>query len=283
MVVEIPVWAMVHLTHAALQSLADEHGVELLHIKGPATSLTLRDGIHDSTDADILVRPAHLAAFQRALESANWRLHTDFDEGSPFGHAANYVHPNWTYADVHRTIPGPRANATAVFNRLWEDRVVVEIAHRPCTVLSLEAQVLIQVLHSARSHGYEPADAWRLCPTERRGSVRGLADDLDAATAFAAGIGELDAHRDRDDHALWSYFSQPGDDRLGEWRARWRSTPGVQDRFRLLVHAVRVNRTHLRLRLDREPSAADVAREQWHRIGRLFVGFGPYLRGRRAR
>ena len=59
---EVPVWALTHVTHAALQRTADRVGADVLHIKGPSTLQSLRRGRHDSTDADLLVRPAHLAA-----------------------------------------------------------------------------------------------------------------------------------------------------------------------------------------------------------------------------
>ncbi|MGB4137888.1 MAG: nucleotidyltransferase family protein, partial [Microbacterium sp.] len=200
----VPVWAHVHLTHAALQRVADRIGVDLLHIKGPATSTALRSGTHRSSDVDVLVRPAHLDRLTDELSAQGWSLFSGFEEGSPFGHAANYTHPSWSFLDVHRQLPGPRASADAVFDRLWRDHGTAPIAHRPCTVLSPAGQVLVQTLHAARSHGAETAEAWALCDDGTRAEVRALADELQATTALAAGIGELDAHRDAPDHALWS-------------------------------------------------------------------------------
>lgn len=259
---EVPVWALTHLTHAALQRTADRVGADVLHIKGPSTLRSLRMRQHDSTDADVLVRPAHLSAFIAGMQEDGWQLFTDFDEGSPFGHAANFTHPSWTYADIHHAVPGPLAAPDAVFERLWTSRQILPIGNRPCTVLSLPAQVLMQSLHSARSHGLEPADAWTLCPDDQRDAVRALAAELKAETAFAAGIGELDAHRDAPDHALWAYWSAPEGDRLDEWQARLRSASTFSAKLSVLRQALRVNRTHLRLRLEREPSRGDVAREQ---------------------
>ena len=259
---EVPVWALTHLTHAALQRTADRVGADVLHIKGPSTLRSLRKGQHDSSDADVLVRPAHLAALVAGMEEDGWELFTDFAEGSPFGHAANFTHPSWTYADIHHEVPGPLAAPDDVFQRLWASRATQLIGNRPCTVLSLPAQVLVQSLHAARSHGLEPAYAWELCPDDQRDAVRALAAQLKAETAFAAGIGELDAHRDAPDHALWAYWSAPEGDRLDEWQARLRSASTLGEKLSVLRQAMRVNRTHLRLRLDREPSRGDVAREQ---------------------
>ncbi|MBO0981005.1 nucleotidyltransferase family protein [Microbacterium sp. SD291] len=275
---EVPVWALVHLTHAALQRVADEAGVDLLHIKGPAVRTSLRIGVHDSTDADVLVRPAHIDRMTSALEAREWELHTGFDEGSPFEHAANFRHPSWTYADVHRRVPGCLAEDDAVFDLLWRDRETAQIAHQPCQVVSVPAQVALQALHAARSHGHEKPESWLLCPEEERASVRDLVADLQASTAFAAGIGELAQHRDAPDYALWSFWSRPGDDRLDEWVGRIRAARGSGRRLSLIRQALHVNRTHLRLRLDREPTGADVAREQVARLRLGVVSLWRHLR-----
>lgn len=279
---EVPVWALVHLTHAALQRTADRVGADILHIKGPATLTSLRDGRHDSGDADVVVRPAHLERFTAALVDDGWSLYTGFDEGSPFGHAANYEHPAWAFADIHRLIPGPLATADDVFERLWQDRETAPIAHWPCTVLSVTGQVFVQALHSARSHGTEPPDAWKLCDNTVRDNVRALADSLGATTALAAGIGELDQHTDAPDYALWKYWSNTDTDRLDEWIARLRATHGVVPRLRLIVHALRVNRTHLRIKLGREPHTRDVWRENVHRIRVATSSLVQRLRARRG-
>lgn len=263
---EVPVWALVHLTHAALQRTADRVNADILHIKGPSTLTSLRDGRHDSSDADVVVRPAHLTRFTTALTEDGWTLYSGFDEGSPFGHAANYEHPAWAFADIHRLIPGPLATAEDVFERLWQDRDIAPIAHWPCTVLSLTGQVFVQALHSARSHGTEPPDAWKLSTPAIHDDVRALAADLDATTALAAGIGELDQHVNAPDYALWKYWSSTDTDRLNEWIARVRATRGFGARLHLIMQALRVNRTHLRIKLGHEPRPRDIMRENIHRI-----------------
>ena len=263
----VPTWAMVHLTHAAVQAVADEVGVDILHIKGPTDS-TLRSGAHDSTDADVLVRPAQVEALIRALEARGWTLHGGFEEGSPFGHAAVFQHPAWAWLDVHRAIPGARRDADDVFERLWENREIVEIAHWGCAAPSSAARVLIQVMHVARSHGIDIPETWRNSPDDLRSAVRALAADLDARVAFAAGIGELELHRGDRTYALWKYWSGPDDNRLREWLARLRAENGLRARVRVAAQALRVNRTRLRMRLGREPTRLERAAEQLARMGR---------------
>ena len=279
---EVPIWALVHLTHAALQRTADRADVDVLHIKGPATRSSLRTGRHDSSDTDVLVRPAHLDRFLAALAADGWTLFTGFEEGSPFGHAANYTHPSWTYADVHRKLPGPLLDADEVFDVLWRDREHAEIGHCRCTVPSLAGQVVVQTLHAARSHGSEHADAWDLSAPEVQDDARALARELKAETPLAAAIGELDAHRDAPDHALWEYWSSSESDRLDEWAARYRSAAGVAERWRVLRQAMHVNRTHLRIRLGHEPTPFEVFREQCARIAHGAVSVLRRARGHRA-
>lgn len=262
----VPPWANVHLSHAAVQRVAELAGVDVLHIKGPATDVSLRQGMHRSSDVDVLVRPAHLERLLAELAARGWTPFTGFDEGSPFGHAANFAHASWCLADVHRRLPGPRADPSAVFDRLWRDHGVAQIAHQPCPVPSLAGQVLVQTLHAARSHGSERSDAWLLCGDELQAETRHLAAELQATTAFAAGIGELDEHRGAPDHALWSFWSRADGDRLDEWTGRIRAAKGWTARLRVLRQALRVNRTHLALRLGREPNRGEVLREQFARI-----------------
>ncbi|WP_168203780.1 nucleotidyltransferase family protein [Humibacter ginsenosidimutans] len=275
----VPVWARVHLTHAALQAVADEARVDILHIKGP-TDAAFRAAVHDSTDADVLVRPEQLETFVRALRARGWSLYSDFDEGSPFGHAANYQHPSWTWVDVHRRIPGFRESPETVFDRLWRERGVLAIAHRPCTVLSPRGQVLVQTMHVARSHGYDQSETWQQCPEQLKPQVRALAEELEGQAAFAAGIGELELHRDDPDYALWDYWSREGGDRLEEWRARFRSAEGFRARMRVLARATRVNRTHLRIRLGHEPTGREVVAEQFARVGKAAGSAGRALASR---
>ncbi|MBS1674803.1 MAG: hypothetical protein JSS74_12675 [Actinobacteria bacterium] len=191
---EVPIWALTHLTHASLQRTAERCSVDLLHIKGPATRLSLRDGRHDSSDADVLVRPAHQDRFLEALAADGWTLATGFNEDPPFGYATNFAHPSWAYADVHYQVPGPRATPEAVFERLWRDHEIATIGHRPCPVLSVAGQILVHTLHAARSEGSERAEAWELSGPELRDAGLALAHELDAAAAFAVGIGDLDPH-----------------------------------------------------------------------------------------
>lgn len=270
-VVDMPLWARLHLTHAVMQSIADEAGVDLLHIKGPAVAAELRTAPRRSSDVDVLVRPAHLPQFLAALDGHGWRLVTSFAEGSPFGHAANYGHDNWTYVDVHRNFPGPLLKPDKVFEILWQERILADIAHRSCALPNLAAQVVILALHEARGHQARGTfEAWELSGEVRREQAWTLARRLDAEVPMAAAVGRLREFRDRRDYALWRFWSEPesdapGGDRLSEWKARLRSARGVRAYGSVLASMVRVNRTHLRMELGHEPSRGEIVAEYRHR------------------
>ncbi len=238
----------------------------MLHIKGPATSPSLRANLHRSSDVDVLVRPSHIDRMLTALAEHDWTMITTFEEGSPFGHAANLRHPSWSIVDVHRLLPGPLVEAETVFERLWREHEETSIAHHRCAVPSLTGQVFVQVTHAARSHATEHADAWDRSDDALRARVRALADELRASSALAAGIGELESHRGASDFPLWSFWSAPEGDRADEWASRIRSASGPRAKVAVLRRALRVNRSHLALRLGHEPRRSEVLREQGARI-----------------
>jgi hypothetical protein len=264
---QIPLSARVHLSHAAIETIALDAGVDLLHIKGPALLPDLRTRDRGSSDVDVLVAPADLARFEQALARHGWDRRSGYASGSAFRHAANWFHDNWGYVDVHAHWPGPRAGADEVFAAFKSGEHRQDIAHVPCRVPNRTAQILILVLHSARSHG-AVADlelAWNRVTQEDRDAVRALADRLRAGTAFAAGVGELDTVVGDRSTALWRYYSQEGGGRLGEWRARWRAAESRRERLDVVASALVVNRDHLRMELGHVPSRREVASRQWQR------------------
>lgn len=269
--VAIPLWALLHLTHAVMQAVADDAGVDIVHVKGPSVAPELRTAPRMSMDVDVLVRPAHLPKFLAALREHGWRELTSFAEGSSFAHAANWGHRHWANVDVHRYFPGPRAAHDRVFEALWVSRQLVQIAHTRCAVPDLAAQVLILALHEARAHrGVGSFEAWELSGDERRQEVWALARALGAEVPLAAAVGRLDEYRDRREYLWWKFWSEPesgepGADRLTEWTARLHAARGVRERAAVLGGMLRVNKTHLRLELGHVPSRGEVIREYRHR------------------
>ncbi len=285
MTAHIPVGLRVHLTHAAIQAVADGCGADLLHIKGPAVHPALRpvrDTLDEqgdpvavpvprlSTDADVLVRPRHVAALMAALAQHGWSTVTTFETGSAFEHAASLWHTALGWVDVHRIFPGITADPDAAFDELWRDRSEALIAHRACPVPSLTAQRLVLLLHAARGGGPLHPDvalAWPADDEAACDEVRRLATTLRAEVGLAAALGDLDAHADAPDHDLWQHFADGDASRSREWLARWKATRTPAGRLRLLGLAVRVNTDHLAMQLNRRPTRAEVARAYVARLG----------------
>lgn len=280
-------WARVHLTHAVVQDLADRVGSRVLHVKGPAVSADLRRGPRYSQDVDVLVDPAAVPALLEELGRHGWSLYSTFEEGSAFEHAANYQHRYWSLVDVHRHWPGLTVPPGEAFEELWARHTVQQLAHAPCPVPDLPGQLLMLVLHHARSHEVTgPPPAWELADAQVRADAASLADRLGAEVAFAAGLGTMTGLEDDPQFALWRYWSRPEQTRLEEWQARYRAAGTRAERVRLLGRMMLVNRLHLAMRLGHEPTTGEVAREFVVRIGRGAAGavtvFGARLGRRRG-
>ena len=77
--VSIPLSVRLRFGHAAVQVLADEIGVDLLHIKGATVDPSLRPVERTGTDVDVIVRPAQVARLDRALRQLDWTLYSTFE------------------------------------------------------------------------------------------------------------------------------------------------------------------------------------------------------------
>ena len=264
----IPLSSRVHLSHAVVESLARDAGVDLLHIKGPALMPGLRTPGRGSSDVDVIVRPGHVERLEATLARHGWERRSDFDSGSAFHHAANWFHDNWGYVDVHATWPGPKVRPEEVYAELAAGELTQEIAHVSCRVPNRIGQILILILHAGRTAGGagDLPLAWDAISEEERTAVRAMAARLRAETAFAAGLGELDSIIGDPTADLWRYYSRGGGTRLDEWRARWRAAPTRRAAVRVAASALTVNRDHLRMELGRPPTRREVAVAQLHRV-----------------
>ena len=264
----MPIGARVHLAHALVQKLAVDAGVDLLHLKGPAFLPDLRPPGRHSSDADVLVRPSHLSRLIAALESVGWEQRTDFATGSVFAHAANWWHDDWGWVDVHVSWPGVTIGHEEAYDVLAAGALPQPIAHIACPAPDRTGQLLVLVLHAARSIGSTEADyAWSRADDAEQARVRALAATLRAEVALAAGLGELEDFRDHPTYALWRHVSTGGS-RLDEWRARLKAAPTARARAELVAGVFRVNRDHLRMELGRPPTRQDLRRRQALRVRR---------------
>lgn len=259
--VAVPLEVRLKFGRAAVQLVADDAGVDLLHIKGDAVDPSLRQP-RPGTDVDVLVRPRHVRALDRSVRQAGWRLYSSFAYGSPFGHAQTYVHESWGYLDVHRFFPGVRLDADAAFDVLARDGDEIDEVGMSCRVPSVDAQAVLQILNAARTPGRLAGDvdrAWTGATPEERARRAALVEELEAAVAFAAGIGELDRHRGRPDYLLWRAVSRGGS-RTAEWWGRIRAARSAREALAIMARAPLVNRERLVHDLGREPTGAELAK-----------------------
>lgn len=265
---DLPLAARIQLGHAVLQSLADQAGIDLLHIKGYAVDPGLYRPGRTSTDVDVWVRPSQAADLLTVLESHGWDPRTSFASGSIFEHAATLFHEHWGWVDVHRLIPGIGVDPEAAFERFWADRKTAEIAGFPCSVPTAGHQAWLVVIHEARAPGLH-------LDTEHLRGVLGsagfeelneLAHEMGAAAAWGAALGCTDGSSD----PLWAAV-RDGATGVRLLRARLRAEATLRGRLRLLVSAAVPNRDHLRMKLRREPTAADCARDLLRRMKGVFA------------
>jgi hypothetical protein len=261
--VSVPLPVRLRFGHAAVQRVADQVGVDLVHIKGASVDPSLRPGAYSGSDVDVLVRPSGVVVLDRALRAHGWQLYSTFEHGSPFGHAQTYLHPAWGYIDIHRYFPGIRLDPDHAFDVFWADRHRVEIAGVGCDVPSVTAQAVLLVLNAARSAKGARVDVvtvWHDADDARRDEMLQLVGRLHADVAFAAAAGGLERYRNDREYRLWKVVSGGGS-RAAEWWARIRAAPDTRAALRIVMRAPLVNVDHLAHRLGRTPTRGDIVVE----------------------
>lgn len=259
---QVPVWVRAEFGHAVVQHLADLVGADILHLKGAATDVELRTRPEGGSDADVLVRPAHLDALLGALWAHGWTRYSGFETGSAFEHATTAQHPDFLYADLHRYNPGFDADPGLAFSVLWQAREPRQIAGMPCAVPDRAGRVLVHVLNQARSRQrrWTREQVAALLPDTDLAPFDTLVDRLQAQVGYAAALGELDRHRGARTYALWR-STVTGGSRVQEWLARVRAAESWSAKARIVGRAPLVNIDHLGHRLGHRPSRREVARE----------------------
>ncbi len=259
----VPISVRLHFGRAAAQKLADQLGVELLHLKGDAFDALGEAAARSGTDVDVLLRPDDVSTMHRALIDYGWSLYSTFQNGSPFGHAQTYHHDEWGYLDLHRRFPGIGLDAREAFDHLWRSRTTKEFCGVACAVPARSAQAVIIVLNAARASGSRSTDVDRVWHSasdgERAAALREVAA-LQADVGFDAGLGDIERHRGAREYRLWRAVGGRGS-RAAEWWGRILAEPNIRGKLRVVAQLPRVNREHLAHRLGRRPTRGDVVAE----------------------
>lgn len=264
---QVPLAVRLHFGRAAVQTIADGLGVDLLHIKGDTVDPMLRPGRPAGSDVDVLVRPAHVAVLDSALRRHGWIVYSTFRGGSPFGHAQTYRHDVWGYLDLHRFFPGIEVDPAAAFSRLWRDRGRRDFAGVECAVPGVPAQAVILAVNSARAGAWARADVggmWTDAGPRLRAAIDREVRALDARLAFDAAFGDIERHRGEPGYRLWKAVSGHGG-RFEEWWGRLRASRGIHEAIGIIVLAPQVNTEALSHRLGRAPTPGEVVGEFFRR------------------
>lgn len=292
----IPLIIRTRLAHAALQTIADECGADILHIKGAtvdhfldpsklhghaasrsalgesltreAPDTTALKVARASTDADVLVRPSHLARFLASLAQNGWLELTAFDTGGRADHATDFWHRELGRADVHRSFPGIRLKPDLAFEGMWLHHQTYEIANCACTVPSREVQTLLLLLNAARNGDLQGSDVlnrWTLTTGQERDSIKQRAVDFDAEVALAASTGDLQLFVGRPEYDSWRLLASGEAGRFEYWRARVRSAATLKDRLDVFSNPFRFKTDRLRMELGRAPTRGEILRSYLRR------------------
>ena len=285
---QMPVAVGVRLAHAAVQAIADEHGIDVLHIKGPAVhpSLVRHRPVEGdsgsemmpvarrSSDADVWVRPSQASRLLRVMVGHRWKVELPFQDDSTFEHAAMLTHPVLAPVDVHRRFPGIRLEPEAAFELLWESREQGWIAHYPCMVPGVVSQRVILLVNAARGKLTGNDDihmCWEQATEVERSQVDALAELLGAEVPLAASTGRLDDYRGRPEHDLWALLSTGTGTSAALWWARVRAQPTLAEAVRMGFKQVFPSPRRIRAASRQDLSRLGLFREYAHRAR---VGLG---------
>lgn len=268
----VPLKGRIMLSHAHLQRLAEQAGVDILHVKGYIFGQDTYPETRNSTDVDILVRPHHVDLFVETVIGAGWELLTTFETGSDYHHAMTIYHPTWGLADIHREFPGLGNDTVLTFNKLWQQRRVKTIAHYPCLTTSMVDSRVIVYVHAARSTLQLKPDVEFLnqhLSEKEKSEVRIRVIELDAEVAYAAATGTIDDYSDRAEYLLWKTASEKSSD-ITRWYARVKVAPTPYAKLKTISDIFKVNRDHLAMELGHKPSRREL-RERFISRFRPFI------------
>ena len=262
----MPVSVAIRFTHASLQVLAEDHGIDLLHIKGPAVddallevrvaNISTTDGAPESEAESPVGAARDRGATQhrrrRARPSGSPRPPVRGDAPARLDDEVPVRGRVGVRARGHHDppLPGPRGRASTLPR---DRRRTRKRRSRRCGGTgtrsswpgspALSRQSLPNVSSSSSTR---PAPAssptrtscrsWTAAREDDRDAVRRLAADLGAEVALAAGTGRLDEFSGARGYALWLALSTGERSLVRMWVARVKAAPTRRAALRTAVH-----------------------------------------------
>ncbi|MFT4135458.1 nucleotidyltransferase family protein [Microbacterium sp.] len=141
---------MHELVYALVQSVAREHGIRSVFIKGPVLHRQgLRDREH-SGDVDVWVEPGSEGALAEAMAAWGWTV-VPFDFASVMYHSLTLESPGWgCEIDVHFRYPGVGADTDKAFALLSETAETYEFGGVRALAPAPTFGAIISALHAVR-------------------------------------------------------------------------------------------------------------------------------------
>ena len=151
----------VHLAHALVQAVAQNAGVRVLFIKGPALFEQDLRAPKVSSDVDVLVDPNRVVELTEAMVAVGWDVkHAPKGPATLGPHSINLIRSGWACSvDLHHYFPGIFAAPGDAFEFLWSRRESVVIAATAVDVPDRAAHACIAGLNFLKDHVEHPESA----------------------------------------------------------------------------------------------------------------------------
>ncbi|MFE4196486.1 nucleotidyltransferase family protein [Paenarthrobacter sp. NPDC056912] len=227
------------MVYALVGSVARDHGVDVVAIKGP---MLHRQGLRareHSGDVDVWVDPRSMEALCDAFESWGWNGQADQWSGLSFNHSVALEPGAWgCELDVHRHVPGCAEADSVVFAKVMQSSEKTMFAGVSMLTPELAAHAVILALHDLRPearHGKTSAEAEEHAEKLRLAGERALefAHGVKASAVLEPTLRlAFPAARLRVDHEIpmnWKWRESKG-----WWRAYWMIFTSLPPEERLL-------------------------------------------------
>lgn len=190
---EVGLSEAVPLAHALVARVAEDVGVRVLFLKGPAAVAQGLRAPRVSVDVDALVDPARRSVLAGRLTELGWVDERPYTSPTVLPmHSLTHRHPSWPCElDLHDRFPGFFADPQEVFERLWAGRVSVEVAGRPIPAPDRAGQALVLALHELRDP-HDPVKAHALGDLVERVTSFSAGDSLRDLAELARDLGAAD-------------------------------------------------------------------------------------------
>lgn len=221
------------LVYGLAGSIAKEHGIDLVFIKGPALHRQgLRTREH-SGDVDVWVDPARVAEMTERIQEWGWIHSRVLWEESSLHHSVTMRPGAWgCEIDLHRYMPGFALPDHLSFAALLDHAETLEFAGVPVPVPQAPAHAIVSALHLMRPQQGRTIDAGNDEEAVRELRAAGdealvVAREMRAAAALRDILGEafpgekIDV--DYDPPLNWRWRTEP--DRVKRYLIMFRSTP----------------------------------------------------------